>query len=291
MDATVERLTIDVVSDVVCPWCFLGKRRLDAAIRASEGAPIAVRWRPFMLDPSIPAGGMDRRAHIMAKFKDDTRLAVVHDRLTEMGKKVGIAYAFDRIERAPNTLDAHRLIRWASRRRQASAVVDRLFRALLRRRPRRRRSQAADRGRARMRHGRRTPRETSPKATTSIWFRRRSLRPKRSASPACRSSSSLRASGFPARRTPRCSPRRSRRRARLRPASKSPDPLSRRFGERGEHIGGQLHRRRGARLAFAFAERQLDRRGQRDSNGAAASTGGASNSSSAAATASISSGA
>jgi len=129
MNATVERLTIDVVSDVVCPWCFLGKRRLDAAIRASDGAPIAVRWRPFMLDPSIPAGGMDRRAHIMAKFKDDTRLAVVHDRLTEMGKKVGIAYAFDRIERAPNTLDAHRLIRWASVGDKQDAVVDRLFRA------------------------------------------------------------------------------------------------------------------------------------------------------------------
>ena len=128
MNATAEPLTVDVISDVVCPWCFLGKRRLDAAIRASEGAPIAVRWRPFQLDPSIPAGGMDRRAHIMAKFKDDTRLAAIHDRLTEMGKDVGIAYAFDRIERAPNTLDAHRLIRWAAAGGQQDAVVDRLFR-------------------------------------------------------------------------------------------------------------------------------------------------------------------
>jgi predicted DsbA family dithiol-disulfide isomerase len=71
---------------------------------------------------------MDRRAHIMAKFKDDTRLAAVHDRLTEMGKGVGIAYAFDRIERAPNTLDAHRLIRWASVGDKQGAVVERLFR-------------------------------------------------------------------------------------------------------------------------------------------------------------------
>jgi predicted DsbA family dithiol-disulfide isomerase len=128
MNASAEPLTIDVVSDVVCPWCFLGKRRLDSAIRASDGAPIVVRWRPYQLDPSIPAGGMDRRAHIMAKFKDDARLAAIHDRLTEMGKDVGIAYAFDRIERAPNTLDAHRLIRWATVGDKQGAVVDRLFR-------------------------------------------------------------------------------------------------------------------------------------------------------------------
>ena len=129
MSAVAEPLTIDVVSDVVCPWCFLGKRRLDSAIHAaSDGAPIVVRWRPFQLDPTIPAGGMDRRTHIMAKFKDETRLAAVHDRLTEMGKAVGIDYAFDRIERAPNTLDAHRLIRWAAVGDQQDAVVERLFR-------------------------------------------------------------------------------------------------------------------------------------------------------------------
>src|ERR1019366_6801419 len=128
MNATAEPLTIDVVSDVVCPWCFLGKRRLDTVIRASDGAPIAVRWRPFQLDPSIPAGGMNRRAYMKAKFNDDARLAAVHDRLTEMGRDVGLAYAFDRIERAPNTLDAHRLIRWAAAGDQQDAVVDRLFR-------------------------------------------------------------------------------------------------------------------------------------------------------------------
>jgi len=130
MNAAADALTIDVVSDVVCPWCFLGKRRLDAAIRASEsdGAPIAVRWRPFQLDPWIPAEGMDHRDHIMAKFKDDVRLTAIHDRLTEMGREIGIAYAFDRIERAPNTIDAHRLIRWASVGDKQDAVVDRLFR-------------------------------------------------------------------------------------------------------------------------------------------------------------------
>ena len=129
MDDAAEPLTIDVVSDVVCPWCFLGKRRLEAAIHApGDGAVIAVRWRPFQLDPSIPAGGMDRRAYMKAKFNDDARLAAVHDRLTELGKDVGIAYDFDRIERTPNTLDAHRLIRWATVGGRQDAVVDRLFR-------------------------------------------------------------------------------------------------------------------------------------------------------------------
>jgi predicted DsbA family dithiol-disulfide isomerase len=128
MNAAAEPLTIDVVSDVVCPWCFLGKRRLDAAIRASDGAPIAVRWRPYQLDPSIPASGMDRRAYMKAKFNDDAQLAAIHDRLTDMGEQVGIAYAFDRIERAPNTLDAHRLIRWASVGDKQDTVVERLFR-------------------------------------------------------------------------------------------------------------------------------------------------------------------
>lgn len=129
MSAPAEPLTIDVVSDVVCPWCFLGKRRLEAAIRDSgEAAAIAVRWRPFQLDPSLPAEGLDRDAYMKAKFNDEVRLAAIHDRLTEMGEAVGIAYAFDRIERAPNTLDAHRLIRWAAGGDRQDAVVDRLFR-------------------------------------------------------------------------------------------------------------------------------------------------------------------
>ena len=128
MNPNGEPLTIDVVSDVVCPWCFLGKRRLEAAIRDSGEGPIAVRWRPFQLDPSIPAEGLDRSAYMKAKFNDDARLAAVHDRLAELGEAVGVAYAFDRIKRAPNTLDAHRLIRWASDGDRQDAVVERLFR-------------------------------------------------------------------------------------------------------------------------------------------------------------------
>jgi len=121
-------LTIDVVSDVVCPWCYLGKKRLERVLADEPGAPIVVHWRPYQLDPSIPEGGLDRRAYMAKKFGDDGRLAAVHDRLEALGAEEGIAFAFERIARAPNTLDAHRLIRWAFAAGAQDKVVDRLFR-------------------------------------------------------------------------------------------------------------------------------------------------------------------
>lgn len=119
-------LTIDVVSDVVCPWCYLGKKRLERAL-AKEPAPIEVHWRPYQLDPSIPKGGVDRRAYLTNKFGNDGRLEAAHERLKALGAEEGIAFAFDRIARAPNTLDAHRLIRWAFLTGAQDKVVDRLF--------------------------------------------------------------------------------------------------------------------------------------------------------------------
>ncbi len=121
-------LTIDVVSDVVCPWCYLGEKRLEAAL-AEDSRPVAVRWRPFQLDPAIPPGGLDRAEYMERKFGRDGRLKSIHDRLVRLGEEVGIAFAFDRIERAPNTLDAHRLIRWAASAGAQREVVDCLFRA------------------------------------------------------------------------------------------------------------------------------------------------------------------
>jgi predicted DsbA family dithiol-disulfide isomerase len=123
-----EALTIDVVSDVVCPWCYVGKRRLEQALAETEG-PVLVRWRPYQLDPTIPEGGLDRRAYMKKKFGDDARLAAVHDRLTMLGAEVGIAYDFKAISRSPNTLDAHRLIRWAggAGAHVQDKVVERLF--------------------------------------------------------------------------------------------------------------------------------------------------------------------
>ncbi len=123
-----DPLTIDVVSDVVCPWCYLGEKRLAAAL-AEESEPVVVRWRPYQLDPTIPQGGLDRQAYMARKFGNDGKLKAVHDRLVQLGAEIDLPFAFDRITRAPNTLDAHRLIRWSASSGAQGTVVDRLFRA------------------------------------------------------------------------------------------------------------------------------------------------------------------
>lgn len=127
MPHSTQLLAIDVVSDVVCPWCFLGKRRLEQALAQGEAGPIALRWRPYQLDPAIPTGGLGRRAYLANKFGGEGRLAAAHERLSALGAQAGIAYDFERIERAPNTLDAHRLIRWAGSAGVQDKVVERLF--------------------------------------------------------------------------------------------------------------------------------------------------------------------
>jgi predicted DsbA family dithiol-disulfide isomerase len=131
MESEVEngaaRMAIEVVSDAVCPWCFVGKRRLEEALARTGETTIDVHWRPFQLDPTIPSEGLDRRAYMRAKFRDDARLVEVHARLRALGSEVGIAFDFDAIKRSPNTLDAHRLIRWAGVAGVQDAVVERLF--------------------------------------------------------------------------------------------------------------------------------------------------------------------
>jgi predicted DsbA family dithiol-disulfide isomerase len=128
MSEADEVLTIDVVSDVVCPWCYLGEKRLEAAL-AGEAGPVAVRWRPYQLDPTIPEGGLDRAEYMAKKFGKSGRLQSVHDNLTRLGAEVGLPFAFDKIERSPNTLDAHRLIRWSASAGVQERVVNRLFKA------------------------------------------------------------------------------------------------------------------------------------------------------------------
>jgi predicted DsbA family dithiol-disulfide isomerase len=120
-------LTIDVVSDVVCPWCYLGKKRLERVLAEDGGAPIDVHWRPYQLDPTIPGEGLERRAYMINKFGNDGRIEAAHERLNALGAEEGIAFAFDKIARAPNTLDAHRLIRWAFVNGAQNKIVDRLF--------------------------------------------------------------------------------------------------------------------------------------------------------------------
>lgn len=105
-------ITVDVVSDVVCPWCFIGQKRLDKAIAAS-GVEVHVHWRPFQLDPTIPPEGKDRRDYMLGKFGSEDRIREIHARIQPLGAAEGIAFDFDAIKIAPNTLDAHRVIRWA----------------------------------------------------------------------------------------------------------------------------------------------------------------------------------
>jgi predicted DsbA family dithiol-disulfide isomerase len=122
-------ISIDVVSDVVCPWCYLGKRRLEAALDLLPDTPVAVRWMPFRLDPTIPRQGIGREAYLTRKFGSITAVGDVHRRLTQMGRAEGIDYRFEAITRSPNTVDAHRLIRWAGPEGRQDAMVERLFAA------------------------------------------------------------------------------------------------------------------------------------------------------------------
>lgn len=122
-----SQFIIDVVSDVICPWCFLGKRRLDAALEQLD-LDVFIRWRPYMLDPTIPPEGLDRQEYMLAKFGPE-RLKTIHDPLIEAGQELGVPYDFDAITRTPNTLDAHRLIRWAHTVGLQHDTAERLFMA------------------------------------------------------------------------------------------------------------------------------------------------------------------
>jgi predicted DsbA family dithiol-disulfide isomerase len=126
-------MTIDVISDVVCPWCFIGRRRLGEALalygeKEPRFRPL-VSWHPFQLNPDLPSEGIDRRAYLEAKFGGPERAAQIYERVRAAGRTVGIDFAFDRIQRQPNTRDAHRLISWAQSLGSAEELVERLFRA------------------------------------------------------------------------------------------------------------------------------------------------------------------
>jgi predicted DsbA family dithiol-disulfide isomerase len=125
-------LAIDVVSDVVCPWCFIGKRRLEGALaRYAKERPDApaptITWRPFQLNPGLPPEGMARADYIARKF--GPRGGAVYDRVSAVGSEVGIAFAFDRITRQPNTLAAHSLIELAGAHGRQGEVKEAFFRA------------------------------------------------------------------------------------------------------------------------------------------------------------------
>jgi predicted DsbA family dithiol-disulfide isomerase len=114
----------------VCPWCFIGKRHLEAALAGlPDAAGATVRWQPFELNPDLPAAGVDRKHYLEAKFGGPARAAEIYARVREAGVRAGLAFDFDAIVRQPNTRDAHRLIAWAQSRGDAGPLVERLFRA------------------------------------------------------------------------------------------------------------------------------------------------------------------
>jgi len=132
MDATPAAPVIDVVSDVVCPWCYIGKRHLEAALGtlADAGLPApVVRWHPFELNPDLPREGIARRDYVERKFGGPARAAQIYDRVRRAGTQAGIAFDFERIALQPNTRDSHRLVAWAQSRGDAAALVERLFHA------------------------------------------------------------------------------------------------------------------------------------------------------------------
>lgn len=120
---------LDIFSDPVCPWCFVGKSNLDRALANHPGHPFTIEWHPFQLNPDMPAGGVDKRAYLEQKFGGPDRVNAVHERLREAARNAGVALDPDRPTRIPNTLDAHRLIHWAGVEGRQSAVVTGLFSA------------------------------------------------------------------------------------------------------------------------------------------------------------------
>ncbi len=119
-------LSVEVISDVICPWCFIGKRRLEKAVGDYE-KPVTVRWHPFQLNPAMPKEGISRREYRIGKFGSWERSMQLDANIIAVGKEEGIHFDFDRMERTPNTSDAHRLIWLADKEGIQDAVVEALF--------------------------------------------------------------------------------------------------------------------------------------------------------------------
>ena len=127
MSPTPDPLQIDVVSDVVCPWCFIGKPRLEKAMALTPEIPVAVRFRPYFLNDWIPREGISREQYLTTKFGSSERYKGIAQRVSAAAAAEGLTYAMDKISRQPNTLDAHRLIRWADEIGKAAEMKQRLM--------------------------------------------------------------------------------------------------------------------------------------------------------------------
>ena len=122
-----EPLRIDVVSDVVCPWCFIGKRRLEKALALTPDIPVEVHWHPYFLNDWIPREGISRTDYLTTKFGSPERYKEIAQRVSAAAAEEGLDYAADRLSRQPNTTDAHRLIRWAGGIGKAAEMKQKLM--------------------------------------------------------------------------------------------------------------------------------------------------------------------
>ncbi len=121
------KVLIEVIFDPGCPWCYIGKRRLEGALALRPQVRAAVRWWPFLLNPNIPADGIDRSTYLLRKFGSEARVGRVFGAIADVGQSVEIDFAFDRIVRTPNTVNAHRLVRFADIHGKADPAVEALF--------------------------------------------------------------------------------------------------------------------------------------------------------------------
>jgi len=120
---------LDIFSDPICPWCYIGKARLDRALEARPDHPFSIEWHPFQLNPQMPAEGMDRRAYLEGKFGGKEGAVQAYLPVVEEAARAGLDIDFEAIKRTPNTLNAHRLIHWAGLEQRQTLVVAKLFKA------------------------------------------------------------------------------------------------------------------------------------------------------------------
>jgi len=123
------RLSIEVVHDLVCPWCFLGLRRLLRTLRRRPDLLFSLTWRPFLLNPDMPRLGMPRADYVVRKFGGEERARRLYGSITEIGRAEGLLFRFERIRRTPSSVDAHRLVRWATQFGHGAEMVEALFSA------------------------------------------------------------------------------------------------------------------------------------------------------------------
>ncbi|UWR24021.1 DsbA family protein [Sulfitobacter sp. S190] len=120
---------LDIMSDPICPWCYIGKAHLDRALAQHPDHPFQIEWHPFQLNPDMPSGGMDRRAYLEGKFGGKEGAVRAYAPVVENAQKAGLKINFEGMKRTPNTLDAHRLIHWAGIEGRQTAAVSALFKA------------------------------------------------------------------------------------------------------------------------------------------------------------------